>query len=115
MSFRSRLGAEVPFGELEVQPFRPGYGLGLSGRAFSSVMPSTNPVMFHISVSVGFEPAYPSGTGYEIFNWWQQMLTVGRPLEWPRLITVGAASGLTLLFTSHRMFPFSRSQSLTPA
>ena len=36
-------------------------------------------------------------TGYEIYNWWQQMLTVGRPLQWARLATVGASAGLILL------------------
>ena len=35
-------------------------------------------------------------TGYEMFNWLQYMLQHGRPLEWPRVITVGASSGLTL-------------------
>ena len=35
-------------------------------------------------------------TGYEMFNWLQHMLVHGRPLQWPRLIAVGAASGLTL-------------------
>ncbi|PIX37729.1 MAG: hypothetical protein COZ57_32815, partial [Armatimonadetes bacterium CG_4_8_14_3_um_filter_66_20] len=36
-------------------------------------------------------------TGTETFNWLQTMVTVGRPLEWPRLFAVGAASAFTVV------------------
>lgn len=36
-------------------------------------------------------------TGIEMFSWLQTMLTGGRSLEWPRLLAVGGASGLTAL------------------
>ncbi len=40
---------------------------------------------------------FASWAGYESYGWVTTMLVQGRPLEWARLITVGAASGLTLL------------------
>jgi hypothetical protein len=39
-------------------------------------------------------------TGYEVFGWMQSMLVSGRGFEWPRLVAVAAASGLTLLLWS---------------
>lgn len=36
-------------------------------------------------------------TGYEMFGWLTNMLTVGQRLEWPRLAAVGASSGLIVV------------------
>jgi len=46
---------------------------------------------------------YARWTGYEVFGWLSQMLTVGRPVELPRLIALAASSGLTLLLWKLQM------------
>ena len=40
---------------------------------------------------------YARWTGFEIYGWLQNMLGAGNRFQWPRLLTVGLSSGLTLL------------------
>ncbi len=40
---------------------------------------------------------YANWTGHEVYNWLNHMLVVGRPAEWPRVVTVLLASGFTFV------------------